>query len=64
MGSRISCSGRAKSDSTDAAWADMGVRARRLVGRLERGSEEVGMLSAVPADMAMVDSVWCQVAGV
>lgn len=37
-------------------WAEMGVRARFLVGRLERGSAEVGMDSGMFSDM-LKDSV-------
>jgi hypothetical protein len=45
-------SGRAKRASTEAAWAETGVSARFLMGRLERRSEEVGMLSGPGSDMA------------
>jgi len=34
-----------------AAWAEVGVRARFLVGRLERGSWEVGIDSGIGSDM-------------
>lgn len=53
-GMRMSWSGRAKRASTEAAWAERGVRARFLVARWERGSAEVGMDSGPGADMVAV----------
>ncbi len=47
----ISLSGFAKSASTWLAWAVVGVRAWRLVGRLERGSWDVGIDSGMGSDM-------------
>lgn len=44
-------SGLAKRASREAAWADVGDRARFLVGRRERGSAEVGMEEGPGADM-------------
>ncbi len=56
VGRRISWSGLAKSASScDAVW-ERGLRARFLVGRLERGSAEVGMLSGMGSDI--VSAVW------
>lgn len=49
----MSRSGLEKRASTEAAWADEGVRARRLVGRRERGSADVGMDSGTSADMVV-----------
>lgn len=51
---RISWSGLAKRAVKVAAWAETGVRARFLVGRLERGSCEVGIDSGIGSDI--VDS--------
>lgn len=51
---RISWSGLAKRASSSAAWAETGVRARFLVGRLDRGSADVGMDSGPSPDMAAV----------
>ncbi len=51
VGSWISRSGLAKRASTCDACAVVGVRARRLVGRLERGSWEVGMDSGIGSDI-------------
>lgn len=47
----MSRSGFAKRASTWEACAVRGVRARFLVGRLERGSAEVGMDSGIGSDM-------------
>ena len=47
----MSRSGLANKASTCEAWAVRGVRARFLVGRLERGSAEVGMDSGMGSDM-------------
>lgn len=58
-GIRISWSGLAKRASSCAAVWDLGERARFLVGRLERGSAEVGMLSGIGSDIAVVCGVWC-----
>lgn len=44
-------SGRAKRASTEADWAETGVRARFLVGRWERGSAEVGIDSGPSPDI-------------
>lgn len=46
-----SAGGLAKRASTLLACADTGVRARFFVGRLERGSAEVGMDSGIGSDM-------------
>lgn len=56
-GIRISWSGFANSWSTVRACADTGVRARFLVGRFERGSADVGMLSGPSPDMVGVVGV-------
>jgi hypothetical protein len=53
-GRRISWSGFAKRASSCAAVWDLGERARFFVGRLERGSAEVGMLSGMGSDIVMV----------
>lgn len=53
-GIRISWSGFANSASSWAAVWDFGDSARFLVGRLERGSAEVGMLSGIGSDIVMV----------
>ncbi len=50
----MSRSGLAKSASREAACAEVGERARRLVGRWERGSAEVGMDSGTSADMLLM----------
>ena len=47
----ISRSGLAKRASTCADCCEMGVRARFFVGRLERGSADVGMDSGMGSDM-------------
>lgn len=47
----ISRSGFAKSASTCADCCETGVRARFLVGRLERGSADVGIDSGMGSDM-------------
>lgn len=52
----ISRLGLAKSAVTEEAWALTGVRARRLVGRLERGSAEVGIDSGMGSDI--VEGGW------
>ena len=49
----MSRSGLAKSASTCEACCVTGVRARRLRGRLERGSEEVGMDSGMGSDISV-----------
>lgn len=43
--------GWAKREVMEAAWALVGVRARRLVGRLERGSWDVGIDSGIGSDI-------------
>jgi hypothetical protein len=53
-GIRISWSGLAKRASSCAAVWDLGERARFLVGRLERGSADVGMLSGICSDIVQV----------
>ena len=50
-GMEISRSGLAKRAVTCAACWVVGVRARRFVGRLERGSREVGMDSGIGSDI-------------
>ena len=50
---RISWSGFAKRAVRVAAWAETGVRARFLVGRLERGSWEVGIDSGIGSDIVV-----------
>ena len=50
-GRGISRSGFAKRAVSWLACCKVGVRARRLVGRLERGSWEVGMLSGMGSDI-------------
>ena len=50
-GNGMLMSGFAKSASTDVAWASLGVRTRRLRGRRERGSDEVGMDSGMGSDI-------------
>lgn len=47
----ISRSGWENRDATEAACVDVGVSARRLVGRLERGSCEVGIDSGIGSDI-------------
>jgi hypothetical protein len=50
---RISWSGLAnRASSCEAVW-DLGERARFLVGRLERGSAEVGIDSGMGSDILM-----------
>lgn len=44
-------SGFANRAVKEAACEEVGVRARRFVGRLECGSEEVGMLSGMGSDI-------------
>lgn len=51
-------SGLAKSAVREAAWEDVGVRARFLVGRWERGSADVGIDSGPGADISM-GGRWC-----
>ncbi len=51
VGSWMSRSGFAKRASTCEACAVTGVRARRFVGRLERGSCEVGIDSGMGSDI-------------
>ena len=53
-GRGIARSGFAKRAVSDAAWDEVGVRASRFVGRLERGSCEVGMLSGMGSDIVGV----------
>lgn len=53
-GRGMSMSGFAKSASSWFAWAETGVRARRLRGRLERGSADVGTDSGMGSDMMSV----------
>lgn len=53
----ISRSGFAKRASTSAACTVRGVRARFLVGRLERGSAEVGIDSGMGSDMVVAGAV-------
>lgn len=50
----ISRSGCEKRDASDWACAEVGVSARRLVGRLERGSCEVGIDSGIGSDMILL----------
>ena len=50
----MSRSGLEKRASTDEAWPSRGVRARFFVGRLERGSAEVGIDSGMFSDMVDV----------
>jgi hypothetical protein len=50
---RISWSGFANRAVRVAAWAETGVRARFLVGRLERGSWEVGIDSGIGSDIVI-----------
>ena len=51
-GMTTSLSGLAKRASSEAACWVVGVRARRLVGRFERGSWEVGIDSGIGSDIA------------
>ena len=51
LGRGISRSGLAKRAESWVAWAVVGVKARRLVGRLERGSWDVGMDSGIGSDI-------------
>lgn len=55
-GTLISWSGFANKASREAACEETGVRARFLRGRLERGSEEVGIDSGIGSDIWMVSS--------
>lgn len=48
-------SGLAKRASSWVAWAEVGVRARRLRGRRERGSADVGMDSGMGSDILEKD---------
>lgn len=50
----MSRSGFAKRAVREAACAVVGVRARRLRGRWERGSEEVGMDSGMGSDIVVM----------
>ena len=50
-GKGMETSGFAKRASSWFAWAETGVRARRLRGRLERGSADVGIDSGMGSDM-------------
>ena len=50
-GTRISWSGFLKRASSCRAVWERGERARFLIGRLDRGSAEVGMLSGMRSDM-------------
>lgn len=54
-GMGISVSGLEKSTVREAAWAVVGVRARRLRGRWERGSAEVGTDSGMGSDILKGD---------
>lgn len=59
---RMSWSGRAKRVSSSFACVERGVSARRLVGRFDRGSADVGMLSGPSPDIvgfARVSCAWC-----
>lgn len=47
----MAASGLAKRASTWEAWAETGVRARRLMGRRERGSADVGIDSGMGSDI-------------
>lgn len=47
----ISASGLEKRALREAAWAVVGVRARFLVGRCDRGSAEVGIDSGIGSDI-------------
>jgi hypothetical protein len=58
-GMRISWSGLANRASSCAAVWDFGERARFLVGRLERGSAEVGIDSGMGSDILM--GLWSSV---
>jgi hypothetical protein len=53
-GTRISWSGLAKRASSWAAVWERGERARFLVGRLERGSAEVGIDSGMGSDIVLM----------
>lgn len=52
-GSGMFWSGFANNASKEAAWEETGVRARFFRGRLERGSEEVGIDSGIGSDISM-----------
>ena len=54
VGIWMSRSGFAKRASTEEAYASRGVRARFLVGRLERGSADVGIDSGIGSDIVVV----------
>lgn len=56
-GMRISRSGFLKRDDTWAACSVRGVSARFFIGRVVRGSEEVGMDSGMFSDIAVVVGV-------
>ena len=56
-GREISRSGLAKRASTCADCCVVGVRARFLVGRWERRSEEVGMDSGIGSDMLAIQEL-------
>lgn len=64
-GRAISRDGFENRVAREAAWAFVGVRARRLVGRLERGSWEVGIDSGIGSDIVEIDGMvgklvfWC-----
>ncbi len=66
-GMGISVSGLEKSAVREAAWAVVGVRARRLRGRWERGSAEVGIDSGMGSDIlkgdlsSIADKGWSQI---
>ena len=57
MGRAISRSGFAKSASTWLACCEVGVRARRLRGRVERGSCDVGMDSGIGSDIVNLQEI-------
>ena len=62
-GRGISRSGLAKRAVRDVACWLVGVRARRLVGRLERGSADVGIDSGMGSDILVVDGKFSRVGG-
>lgn len=53
-GRKVTASGLAKRASSWEACAEVGVRARRLSGRWERGSKDVGIDSGMGSDMRAV----------
>ena len=55
-GSGILMSGFANSASSEAAWAVVGVRARRFKGRLDRLSNDIGIDSGIGSDIVVRDA--------